>query len=673
MLASQSRLQSDELSLRFLAYVREGGNDELEQILTTCARHAYTHAFRLLGEQADSQDAVQEAFIQLIRSKNRYDGSVRFQAWLGRLVHDSALKVRRSRSRRQQLVLKAARNIPGNDPVPPDNEQSSVMHGQLREAIDSLPEKYRSAVSLHYFAGLDHQQAAQALKISVNSLTVRLHRGRDRLRALLERRGQLAASTALLALLTTPLVLAEADVPARIAHLCQSAAGGFPQQTIIHQSFLTKVLGIMRQHPLISALSIAACVVVAAGLIAAENMPGPKKDVGSFSISSLKLKWAAPIGQRPLIASSPIDADQVVLYPTASRLTAVNKNNGEIAWKIDGPFERSLPAYKDDTVIVLHRRGVQALDARTGASRWSVDLVAKSAMAENAEFECDASVAIADDRIYVVVPANPVANVVCLSVKDGNVQWMRSGKDLVTLDNMVSVGTGTDAMTPATSGWLSMPVPASDGRLLISEAVETRLWCLRRSDGSAQWDISSDLSARPTARDETRAYALGSSSMSAIDLADGHVAWQFSLPLETGDGSDLFDQTHWLVGDPLVVGNVVVIGTDRCLQGIDRKHGTLAWTVDVPNNQALRFAADTEGIVYARTDINTLLAIRATDGAILISADLAKADRDHRALDPGIPVTASRPLLPGCPLVTDRTLYVQLPSGWGAAFAIESP
>ena len=92
--------QATEASLeqRFLRFARKGDGAVLEGLFRESVDEAYTLARRLLGHADDAEDAVQEAYLQLVRTAGGYDGSVPFRAWLGRLVYTASLHLRRGRA-----------------------------------------------------------------------------------------------------------------------------------------------------------------------------------------------------------------------------------------------------------------------------------------------------------------------------------------------------------------------------------------------------------------------------------------------------------------------------------------------------------------------------------------------------------------------------------------------
>jgi RNA polymerase sigma-70 factor (ECF subfamily) len=262
----------DRDSDRFLRFARSRDASMLERLLDEYADRAFAQADKMVGNKADAEDAVQEAFLQLVRSASRYDGAVPFAAWLGRLVRVAALRVLRSdRSRRRRA--KKVRTMTDVKTSSADPDTIEI----VRTIVAELPEKFRAPIDLHYFAGLSQEQTGAALGMTANAIHVRLHRAREHLRHLLRRRGVTMSGAALAAAMTAiPASPASAAVTEGIAHLAHAIRSGAAlPSTTVHLGIVTKGIVFMKTHLL---LSIGSALVVAAsvGVIAADNQPKPK-------------------------------------------------------------------------------------------------------------------------------------------------------------------------------------------------------------------------------------------------------------------------------------------------------------------------------------------------------------------------------------------------------------
>src|SRR5438067_12943030 len=96
---------SDE---QLLERTAAGDRTALEGLFRRYRQPAYRVAYRLLGNEADALDAVQEGFVKALTHLNGFQGRSSFKTWLMRVVSNAALDLGRQRGRRECLSLEAA-------------------------------------------------------------------------------------------------------------------------------------------------------------------------------------------------------------------------------------------------------------------------------------------------------------------------------------------------------------------------------------------------------------------------------------------------------------------------------------------------------------------------------------------------------------------------------------
>jgi RNA polymerase sigma-70 factor (ECF subfamily) len=186
-------LPSDELLLtRFAA----GERTALDELFRRYRQPAYRVAFRLLGNEADALDAVQEGFVKALTHLQGFEGRSSFKTWLLRVVSNAALDLGRQRGRRETLSLDAAqtREPGGTDAnlLTHDVAASGLERADLRalldEALATLSAAQRQTFVLHVDAELSYREVADALGISIGTVMSRLFYARQKLRAYLSTR-----------------------------------------------------------------------------------------------------------------------------------------------------------------------------------------------------------------------------------------------------------------------------------------------------------------------------------------------------------------------------------------------------------------------------------------------------------------------------------------------------
>ena len=181
-----------------LERLRRGDDEAYEALVRQFGAHALTVARRLLRNDEEARDAVQDAFLQVFRALARFRGECKLSTWMHRIVVNAALMRLRARRREpeesiDELLPQFAEDGHWAHPVADWREPAEValerreMRTLVRECIDRLPPSYRTVLLLRDIEELDTEETAGALGISANAVKIRLHRARQALRSLLER------------------------------------------------------------------------------------------------------------------------------------------------------------------------------------------------------------------------------------------------------------------------------------------------------------------------------------------------------------------------------------------------------------------------------------------------------------------------------------------------------
>jgi RNA polymerase sigma-70 factor, ECF subfamily len=181
-----------------LARLRAGDHRAFGLVVQRYGGRMLATARRLLNNEHDAQDAVQEAFTSAFRGLDKFNGDAMLYTWLCRIVVNAALIQLRSRRLRrerpvEQLLPRFDRHGQWMDDPSPwaDATETTLERRDVREmirrCIEQLPEKYRCVLLLRDIEELNTQETAQLLSVSANTVKVRLHRARQALRTLIER------------------------------------------------------------------------------------------------------------------------------------------------------------------------------------------------------------------------------------------------------------------------------------------------------------------------------------------------------------------------------------------------------------------------------------------------------------------------------------------------------
>ena len=182
---------------RLLEGLRRGDDAAYEELVRSQGGRLLAVTRRILGDEDDARDAVQEAFLSAFKSIDRFQGGSLVSTWLHRIAVNAALMKLRSRRRRPEesiddlLPKYLDDGHPAQPAVPWKNLSDAQLiraetRKQVRAAIDQLPEGYRTVLVLRDIEELDTAEAAELLGMTKNAVKTRLHRARQALRGLLD-------------------------------------------------------------------------------------------------------------------------------------------------------------------------------------------------------------------------------------------------------------------------------------------------------------------------------------------------------------------------------------------------------------------------------------------------------------------------------------------------------
>ena len=210
--------EADDAAL-LRAFTERGDRQAMNVLFARHADAAYRVALRCCRNAADAEDAVQTAFIEVLRHSAKYRGESAVRAWIFGFVVNATRHKAREEGRR--AVREERASVSGE--VAPDDRATK---DAVRHAVQELPEHYRLPVWLHYCEGLSSPEVADALSLSENTVRSQLSRGVEELRTALATSGLAISSVALVGALAA---MATESAPATLtASLPGLASTGAP-------------------------------------------------------------------------------------------------------------------------------------------------------------------------------------------------------------------------------------------------------------------------------------------------------------------------------------------------------------------------------------------------------------------------------------------------------------
>lgn len=156
----------------------------VEQYATTL----YRVAFSVLRNPSDAEDAVQEAFLRVLRHRESLDEVRDTRVWLIRIVWNIVLDRKRRAKTRPETddVDELARVLPANGLSAEQRAAAAQHHAQVLACVDRLPPKERQVLTLSAFEELSSVEIAAVLGITESSVRSRLFRARNLMAELLD-------------------------------------------------------------------------------------------------------------------------------------------------------------------------------------------------------------------------------------------------------------------------------------------------------------------------------------------------------------------------------------------------------------------------------------------------------------------------------------------------------
>jgi RNA polymerase sigma-70 factor (ECF subfamily) len=168
----------------------------------------YTAALRMTRNRADAEDLVQETYLKAYRAFASFQQGTNLKAWLYRILTNTYINTYRAKKRRPEQSeiedvedlylyrrlggLEAARTGRSAE----EEVLDTLTEGEIKDAIEALPEQFRMAVLLADVEGFSYKEIAEILDIPIGTVMSRLHRGR---RALQKRLYEFGRSRGLVA------------------------------------------------------------------------------------------------------------------------------------------------------------------------------------------------------------------------------------------------------------------------------------------------------------------------------------------------------------------------------------------------------------------------------------------------------------------------------------------
>jgi len=184
-----SRKKKQDKDADLIRAINSGRHELFHELVTKYQQNLYNFGFRMCGNVQDTEDIVQDTFLNVFRYLKDFRYETKFKNWMYRIATSTCIKKRR-RSKYapdkelslDDFIPKDPSDIPRDMPnwatLPLDKVLNDELASHIKEAILALPDKYRVVIVLRDVEGFSTEEAAQILNLTPSNIKVRLHRAR---------------------------------------------------------------------------------------------------------------------------------------------------------------------------------------------------------------------------------------------------------------------------------------------------------------------------------------------------------------------------------------------------------------------------------------------------------------------------------------------------------------
>jgi RNA polymerase sigma-70 factor (ECF subfamily) len=167
-----------------------------EELFSTYEKPIRNYILRMVRETSVAEDLTQEVFLKIFNNPPSFQGEPKLSTWIYKVATNACLDYFRSSSykkcRRTQLL--DTDDSMDYSSLPEDERVLSVQERVIKEEmgecvqdyVDTLPEDHRAVIILHDLHGLKNREVAEILGCTLETVKIRLHRARRKLKAMLE-------------------------------------------------------------------------------------------------------------------------------------------------------------------------------------------------------------------------------------------------------------------------------------------------------------------------------------------------------------------------------------------------------------------------------------------------------------------------------------------------------
>jgi len=165
----------------------KGDQSSYDRLMKKYYKLVHNLIYRMIYNKEDVEDLTQEAFIKAFNSLEKFDHQFAFSTWLYKIASNNCIDYLRKKKLNTISIDKEFDSededlrfeIPDNDYKPDRNILDAERKKILEDAIESLPEKYKTVILLRHQDEMEYEEIAQKLNIPLGTVKAHIFRGRE--------------------------------------------------------------------------------------------------------------------------------------------------------------------------------------------------------------------------------------------------------------------------------------------------------------------------------------------------------------------------------------------------------------------------------------------------------------------------------------------------------------
>jgi RNA polymerase sigma-70 factor (ECF subfamily) len=154
-----------------------GLSDAFDTLVSRHHAGIFNLAFHYTRNHEEASDLAQVVFMRAYQHLRSFRRERSFSRWILTIARNAALDALRRRRRPETIDLQQPTLLPGPEDVLIARDDAC----RVRAAVDALPERFRAAITLHYFGGLNYRESAETLGVPLGTIKTLISRGKRRI------------------------------------------------------------------------------------------------------------------------------------------------------------------------------------------------------------------------------------------------------------------------------------------------------------------------------------------------------------------------------------------------------------------------------------------------------------------------------------------------------------